>query len=88
MTIAAKEAGATVLGRHMHYFGEESGVTGVVILAESHISVHTWPEHNYAAFDVFVCGEADPKLAIAALKRLLKPKNIIQKAFRRGRAHQ
>ena len=57
MQTAAREAGATVLESHIHKFGEGAGNTGVVMLAESHITVHTWPEHNYAAFDIFMCGD-------------------------------
>lgn len=57
MVLAAKEAGATVLDVHVHEFGEGFGNTGVALLAESHISVHTWPENGYAAFDIFMCGD-------------------------------
>ena len=52
---AANEAGATVLGRSFHKF-EPRGVTGIVALAESHLCIHTWPEHRYAAADIFTCG--------------------------------
>jgi len=51
----------------MHNFGEGSGVTGVVLLAESHISIHTWPELKYAAVDIFMCGACDPQRAIPVL---------------------
>lgn len=54
---AAESAQATVLFHHFHHFGGESGVTGVLLLAESHISIHTWTEHAFAAADVFLCGE-------------------------------
>ena len=56
---AAAAGGASVLSCHMHRFGEGSGVTGVALLAQSHITVHTWPERDYAAFDVFMCGDCD-----------------------------
>ena len=56
---AAGAGGATVLSCHMHGFGSGGGVTGVALLAESHITVHTWPEAGYAAFDVFMCGGCD-----------------------------
>ena len=59
MIKAAELAEATVLDCNVHEFGEGCGVTGVVVLAESHISVHTWPENNYAAFDIFMCGKKD-----------------------------
>ena len=54
---AASAAGATILKHNMHDFGPQFGKTGVVLLAESHISVHTWPEDDYAAFDIFMCGK-------------------------------
>ncbi len=60
MVRAASAAGATVLYDYFHQFGEHGGVTGVLILAESHITVHTWPENSYAAFDIFMCGNAKP----------------------------
>ena len=53
---AAEEAGATVVGEVFHKFSPQ-GVTGIVCIAESHISIHTWPEHAYAAVDIFTCGE-------------------------------
>ncbi|ASL46443.1 S-adenosylmethionine decarboxylase proenzyme [Burkholderia sp. AD24] len=61
---AAKEAGARVLSAHFHHFGGEHGVTGVVLLAESHITIHTWPEHRFAALDIFMCGNARPDQAV------------------------
>jgi S-adenosylmethionine decarboxylase len=57
---AAAATGATILSGHFHHFGEGSGVTGVLILAESHISIHTWPEFEMAAVDIFVCGDCNP----------------------------
>lgn len=60
---AAEAGGASVLQAHFHPFGSGKGVTGVVLLAESHITVHTWPEHDYAAFDVFMCGACRPMQA-------------------------
>lgn len=64
---AAGAGGATVLSCHMHGFGGGSGVTGVALLAESHITVHTWPEAGYAAFDVFMCGGCDAERAAAVI---------------------
>lgn len=65
---AATATGATILSGHFHHFGEGSGVTGVLILAESHISIHSWPELAYAALDVFVCGDCDPHKAIPVIQ--------------------
>lgn len=50
-----KEAGLNSVGELFHSFGDEGGVTGVIVLAESHLSVHTWPEENYVTLDVYVC---------------------------------
>jgi S-adenosylmethionine decarboxylase len=58
---AAVEAGATIMTERWHHFGDGHGYTGVVVLAESHISVHTWPEKGYAGLDVFMCGDCDPR---------------------------
>lgn len=52
---AVAEAGLTVVGDYFHAFGEAGGVTGVVILAESHLAIHTWPEKRYVTLDVYVC---------------------------------
>ena len=63
LVTAAEAGGASVLQAHFHPFGGGKGVTGVVLLAESHITVHTWPEYDYAAFDVFMCGNCRPMQA-------------------------
>ncbi|MEG3182387.1 adenosylmethionine decarboxylase [Sphingomonas sp. LT1P40] len=55
---AAQAAGATLLEVRLHAFGPGMGVTGVALLAESHISIHTWPEHGTACVDIFMCGAA------------------------------
>ena len=69
---AAAAAGATVLEVRLHHFGPRQGVTGVALLAESHISIHTWPETGMAAIDVFVCGAAsDPRAALAVIAERL-----------------
>lgn len=69
---AAAAAGARVLSAHFHHFGGEHGVTGVVLLAESHITIHTWPEHRFAALDIFMCGKARPEEAAAQIARDLQ----------------
>ena len=64
---AARAMGATVVGQTFHKFAPQ-GVTGVVAIAESHLCIHTWPEHGYAAVDVFSCGEnVDPHIAAQEL---------------------
>lgn len=70
---AAEAANARVLHSHFHGFGEGLGVTGVVLLAESHISIHTWPECGFAAADIFMCGDAQPELALAIIETALQP---------------
>ena len=60
---AANLSKANILHMHMHRFGKEQGISGVAVLAESHISVHTWPERNYIAFDIFMCGNTYQKFA-------------------------
>ena len=65
---AAEAAHVHLLEVRLHHFGPEQGVTGVALLAESHISIHTWPEEALAAIDIFVCGPAaDPEAALAVL---------------------
>ena len=65
---SAKAGGATVLSCHLHGFGKGGGVTGVALLAESHITVHTWPERGYAAFDVFMCGNCEAMRAAKVIE--------------------
>ena len=57
-------AGATLLHVHLHHFEPNGGVSGVAVLAESHISIHTWPERGYAAIDIFMCGQAKPETCV------------------------
>ena len=77
-------ANATMLHIHLHRFGKEEGISGVAILAESHISVHTWPERDYIAFDIFMCGDTNPKEAAQFLIDTLKPKKNKITSLRRG----
>tara|TARA_A100001015_G_C14962059_1_gene701359 strand:- start:788 stop:1180 length:393 start_codon:yes stop_codon:yes gene_type:complete len=69
-------ANATLLHIHLHKFGAEQGVTGVAVLAESHISIHTWPEREYAAFDIFMCGKSQPESAIPIIEKYLLPQRM------------
>lgn len=82
---AAVEAGATVLSERWHHFGTGFGYTGVVVLSESHISVHTWPEHGYCAIDVFMCGSADPMLTLPTIEEFYKPVRIETSLLERGK---
>jgi S-adenosylmethionine decarboxylase len=81
----AEEAGATLLHIHLHEFTENGGVSGVAVLAESHISIHTWPEWNYAAVDVFMCGETDPMRAAEVLREAFRPTRMEIADHYRGR---
>ena len=71
----AIRCGATILHSHMHHFNPQ-GVSGVVVLAESHISIHTWPETGYVALDIFMCGSCNPYDSIPLLKEYFKPSNM------------
>lgn len=81
---AAKSAGATVLSSDFHIFTPNNGVSGVIVLAESHISIHTWPERNFAAVDVFMCGDAQPMKTIETLKQAFRPERIGLQEIKRG----
>jgi len=61
-------AGANLLSIHLHHFAPSGGISGVAVLAESHITVHTWPERDYAAIDIFMCGDTQPELTISVFK--------------------
>jgi S-adenosylmethionine decarboxylase len=73
---AVQSAGATLLHLHLHEFTAGGGVSGVAVLAESHISIHTWPERNYAAIDVFMCGSAAPHKVVPVLRHVFKARRI------------
>jgi S-adenosylmethionine decarboxylase len=81
---AARVAGSTPVGGHFHTFGPGLGVTGVLLLQESHISIHTWPEHGFAAVDVFMCGSARAERAVAHIEAALKPGETRRIEARRG----
>ena len=82
---AAEKAGATILHSHFHHFTPNGGVSGVVVLAESHISIHTWPERSFAAIDIFMCGACDPHDAIPVLRQAFQPGRVDLNEERRGR---
>jgi len=81
---AAEAAGATILHSHFHHFSPNGGVSGVLVLAESHISIHTWPERDFAAIDIFMCGACNPYNGLTALKAAFKPASINLGEQRRG----
>jgi len=84
MVEAAKAAGATIIGSHFHHFSPY-GVSGVVVIAESHLAIHTWPEYGYAAADFFTCGpHSDPHKAAEVLKSLIKAEHVVKKEMERG----
>jgi len=70
MMEAAAAVGATPMADCFHRYAPQ-GVSGAVIIAESHLSIHTWPEHGYAAVDIFTCGDLDPRPGVAVLRRAL-----------------
>jgi len=81
---AASECGATVLGESFHQFNPH-GVSGVMVIAESHLFIHTWPEYGYAAADIFTCGNSvQPEKAAQLLIRKLGAKNHSIVEIRRG----
>ncbi|MCB9932241.1 MAG: adenosylmethionine decarboxylase [Planctomycetes bacterium] len=81
---AVRKGGATVVSSHFHQF-EPHGVSGVVVLAESHVTVHTWPEAGYAAVDVFTCGSGfDPGAIADAILEALKPADSTRRHLTRS----
>jgi S-adenosylmethionine decarboxylase len=77
-------AGATLLHMHLHHFEPNGGVSGVAVLAESHISIHSWPEANYAAIDIFMCGSANPDACIPVLREAFRAKRVGVSELLRG----
>jgi len=82
---AAQAARATILDIRLHKFLSSGGVTGVALLAESHISIHTWPERAYAAVDIFMCGDCDAYQAVPPLEQAFAPVRFEISENRRGR---
>ena len=84
MVQAAVDCGAVVLGESFHRFSPQ-GVSGVVVIAESHLSIHTWPEFGYAAVDIFTCGtEVQPEKAVDVMVEKLDSKNHSLQEIQRG----
>ena len=81
---ASQLAGAKLLYAYTHEF-DGGGITGVAVLAESHISFHTGPERDYIAFDIFMCGDTQPFKAINHIKKELKADDVKIKTIKRGK---
>lgn len=80
---AAEKAGGTPLKFSAHKF-HPHGITAVLILSESHIAIHTWPEFSYVAVDAFTCGKARPKKAILYLQKCFRPSKWVIHELKRG----
>ena len=84
MNESVRKAGATIVSSKFHNYNPQ-GVSGVVIIAESHLSIHTWPEYGYAAVDSFTCGDTvDPYKAFEYMKEMLESKTAAVKELKRG----
>jgi len=84
MCKAAEIAGATIVQKNFHHFSPY-GVSGVVVIAESHLAIHTWPEYGYAAIDLFTCGDSvDPLVAYDFLREQLHSKTAFYSELKRG----
>lgn len=81
---AVEAGGATLLHIHLHRFTPGGGISGVAVLAESHISVHTWPERGFAAFDIFMCGDAEPEQCVPVLQTAFSPRQMNVRTCLRG----
>lgn len=84
---AAKKANATVLNVAFHHFTPQ-GVSGVVVISESHLSIHTWPEYGYAALDFYTCGDIDPKVACEYVAEHLNAQYVQTTEVSRGEEHE
>ena len=88
MLEAASRSGATIVGNIFHHFSPQ-GVSGVVVIAESHLAIHTWPEFRYASVDLFTCGtRVDPWIGFEYLKEKLQSKKWMSKEITRGTAEE
>ena len=84
MREAVIESGATIIDSTFHKFNPH-GVSGVIVIAESHMALHTWPEYGYAAIDFFTCGDkVDPSKAFDYMNKKMKPQKHSSKELMRG----
>ncbi|HBG62018.1 MAG: S-adenosylmethionine decarboxylase proenzyme [Omnitrophica WOR_2 bacterium GWF2_38_59] len=81
---AAKKSNATILKYYFNQF-KPTGVSGIMLIAESHFSIHTWPDHDYAAFDMFSCGHIESDIAISILRTGFEAEKAEVKIISRGR---
>ena len=79
----ASACGATLLRIETHHFGHGHGLTAIAVLAESHISLHEWPEHRFIAFDIFVCGDAEPEPAIELIRARFPGAHVVARIIDR-----
>jgi S-adenosylmethionine decarboxylase len=84
LRLCVAAANATLLHIHLHHFEPNGGVSGVAVLAESHISFHSWPEASYAALDVFMCGNANPDACVPVLREAFGPQRVAVSELLRG----
>ncbi|MGK7369665.1 MAG: adenosylmethionine decarboxylase [Candidatus Halalkalibacterium sp. M3_1C_030] len=81
---ATRKSKATIISHNFHKFSPH-GISGVVVIAESHVTIHSWPEYNYAAVDIFTCGDTiDPWIIQEYLKEAFESKNISSMEMKRG----
>ncbi|WP_243293380.1 adenosylmethionine decarboxylase [Geothrix mesophila] len=83
MLEAARASGATIVTHSFHHFSPH-GVSGAVIIAESHLAIHTWPEHRFAAVDFFSCGPVDMDRGLAVLHTAFKAAGETRMTLERG----
>lgn len=84
MLNGTKAAHATIISHNFHKFSPY-GVSGMVVIAESHVAIHTWPEYNYAAVDIFTCGDTiDPWIIQEYLKEAFQSQNVSSMEMKRG----
>jgi S-adenosylmethionine decarboxylase len=81
---AALNAGATIVGDFAHKYDRGNGISYILVVKESHISIHSWPEHRYASVDVYTCGQVDPWRIFNEIALFLSPKVVSAVEVRRG----